>query len=162
MGVLDSLKEFYANIEEGYYSFLDKIDGAGIPVYKVVDAIEANDIPSFPIAIIFTLVLAGLLAMFLNGIFFGGSQLTVFVQDTEGNSVSGASISAFVEGEEITNGITNSNGQSVLEVPLNKEVELKISKNGFNDKTSFYTSLEGKESTTITIGREITTIRKNN
>ena len=73
MGLLDSLKGFYTSAEEKYYSFLDTLDESGIPVYKVVDAIEASNIPSFPIAIIFALLFFGLIAWFVNGALFANS-----------------------------------------------------------------------------------------
>jgi len=136
MAVLDSLKEIYEKIEEKYYSFLDWIDGKGVPVYKVVDAIEASNIPSFPIAIIFTLLVLGLIFIGLSSM-FGGGVLEVTINDASDTLISGATITVYAEGKLITEGETE-NGIVSLQIPINTEIEITVIKTGFNEKTIRY------------------------
>ena len=160
MGLLDSLKGFYTSAEEKYYSFLDTLDESGIPVYKVVDAIEASNIPSFPIAIIFALLFFGLIAWFVNGALFANSTLIVDVSDAAGVEIAAASVTVFVDSEQVATGTTNNSGNAELKVPLNKDLEIKIEKDGFLDKTSSFVAENSEESLSITLQREITTLRK--
>ena len=133
MGALDSLKEIYEKIEDKYYSFLDWIDGKGVPVYKVVDAIEASNIPSFPIAIIFTLLVLGLIFIGISSL-FGGGVLEVTVSDASSSLISGATVTIYSEGKLISEGETE-NGIISLQIPINKEIEITVIKSGFNEKT---------------------------
>ncbi len=154
MAVLDSLKEIYEKMEEKYYSFLDWIDGKGVPVYKVVDAIEASNIPSFPIAIIFALLILGLIFIGISSL-FGGGVLEVTVSNTSDTLISGATITVYAEGKIITEGETE-NGVVSLQIPLNTGLEITVIKTGFNEKTINYLAEESIESVTITLAEEIT------
>ena len=58
-----SMGEIYSQLEEKYYSFLDSLDGKGIPVYNIVDPIENAGIPSMPL-------FAGILIIHMLGFFF--------------------------------------------------------------------------------------------
>ena len=154
MAVLDSLKEIYGKIEDKYYSFLDWVEEKGLPVYKVVDAIEASNIPSFPIAIIFALLILGLIFIGISSM-FGGGVLEITVSNTSDTLISGATITVYAEGKLITEGETE-NGIVSLQIPLNTEIEITVIKTGFNEKTINYLAEESNESVNILISEEIT------
>ncbi|MCR4334960.1 MAG: hypothetical protein NUV57_00295, partial [archaeon] len=150
-----SLSEIYKNAEESYYKFLDWLDEKGLPVYKVVDVIEAKDIPTFPIAIVLSLLLVFLLIWGITALFFSSATVEILVQDNEGNNVSGATISAIVNGNEVGLATTNSQGIATLQLPLNEEAELNISASGYNDKKPYLTPQESKTGLTVILQKEI-------
>ena len=119
MALLDSLKEFYGKMEDGYYSLLDSIQGKGVPVYRVVDAIEGANIPSFPIAVILAfLVLFGLYSVIAGAL--GGATLSVSVQDSDLNPVRGATVTVTdAAGNPVGLQATDDEGLAVLKVPMN-------------------------------------------
>ncbi|MFH1390918.1 MAG: carboxypeptidase regulatory-like domain-containing protein, partial [Candidatus Diapherotrites archaeon] len=160
MGLSDSIKDFYSKAEEKYYSVLDWLDDKGLPVYKVVDAIEAQNIPSFPIAILFSLVVLLLIVWGISSLFFGAANIEIFVQDNTGAVVSAAAIKATLNGELVDETTTNAVGIADLQLPLNEEVEINVIAVGMNDKTVFYTAKESGEELTITMQKELVTLRK--
>ncbi|QQR93108.1 MAG: carboxypeptidase regulatory-like domain-containing protein [Candidatus Iainarchaeum archaeon] len=86
------LKEFYHAIEDKYYAGLDWLDAHGIPVYRVVDAIEAQNIPSFPVAMLVLVLLLGGIWFALSGNLGAGNSLTVTVIDGTQTPISGARV----------------------------------------------------------------------
>ncbi|MCD4740341.1 hypothetical protein K8R43_04065 [archaeon] len=76
------VKDYYYEIEDQYYSLLDKLDEKGIPVYNLVDPLEERGIPTFPLLIGLVLLLLLLFIYFLVGGF--GQSLTI---DLMGNSI---------------------------------------------------------------------------
>ena len=130
MALLDSLKEFYGKMEDGYYSLLDSIQNKGVPVYSVVDAIESANIPSFPVAILASLLAVISVYALITGA-LGGAVLTVTVQDADLNPISGATVAAIFEGKEVDSRITDAQGAAVLKVPLNSQGSIAASKNSF-------------------------------
>lgn len=86
------LKEFYHAIEDKYYAGLDWLDAHGVPVYRVVDAIEAQNIPSFPVAMLLLVLVLGGLWFALSGNLGGGNALTITVIDGTQTPISGARV----------------------------------------------------------------------
>ena len=155
MALLDSLKEFYGKMEDGYYSLLDSIQNKGVPVYSVVDAIESANIPSFPVAILASLLAVISVYALITGA-LGGAVLTVTVQDADLNPISGATVAAIFEGKEVDSRITDAQGAAVLKVPLNSQVSIAASKNGFEDSKSDFLAQKSEETKTITLHASVT------
>lgn len=57
-------KGFYEGLEDKYYNFLDWLQSAGIPIYKIVDPIEEANIPTFPLAVLLSLAVIAVLGFF--------------------------------------------------------------------------------------------------
>lgn len=136
------LKEFYHGMEDAYYSFLDKLDKHGIPVYSVVDAVEAQNIPSFPIAIFALLVVVGGLFVLLSpGLIGNNGTLAVIIHDETQNPITGITVKLSGEGlpSEALNGrITDSSGQVVFtNLPVGVSIQVSASSPDYsiNSKT---------------------------
>lgn len=80
------LKEFYYKLEDKYFAMLDNLEEKGINLYKLVDPLEKNGIPTFPIFIILILAIIGLIIFLLLPVFgiTGGPHGTAvqFVNET--------------------------------------------------------------------------------
>ena len=63
------LKEFYYKLEDKYFAMLDNLEEKGINLYKLVDPLEKNGIPTFPIFIILILAIIGLIIFLLLPVF---------------------------------------------------------------------------------------------
>ncbi|NCP72244.1 hypothetical protein GW835_02520 [archaeon] len=66
------LRSFYFKQEEKYFNFLDRMEKKGINLYKIIDPLEKNGIPTFLVFNIFIL----LLILFLVYLFVGQTPLT--------------------------------------------------------------------------------------
>ncbi len=108
------VQEFYHGLEDKYYAGLDWLDKHGIPVYSVVDAIEAQNIPSFPIAaLIVLLAVGGLFTFILPGIFGGSATLNVLVQDETQTPLQGIAVQlsgSGLSGDALSKRLTDSEG----------------------------------------------------
>ena len=65
MGIVDSVKGFYYNLEDKWYDVLDALDKKQVPVYKIIDPID-KIIPSFLLFILLLLFILILLAYFVR------------------------------------------------------------------------------------------------
>src|SRR3989344_2352823 len=124
MGAADSLKEFYGQLEDGYYSMLDRLEEMKIPVYKVVDFFEKRNIPSFPVFI--ALIALIILSVFFGLGGFGGAAVEVLVQDSSGSPVSDVTISAISAGKLLDLQTTTEDGKAVLRVSAGTETEFTV------------------------------------
>lgn len=108
------VQEFYHGLEDKYYAGLDWLDKHGIPVYSVVDAIEAQNIPSFPIAaLVVLLAVGGLFTFILPGIFGGSATLNVLVQDETQTPLQGIAVQlsgSGLSGDALSKRLTDSEG----------------------------------------------------
>ena len=121
------LKELYHGLEDRYYAMLDWLDKHGLPVYKVVDAIEANNIPSFPLFVLLCIIIIGLLWVFaISPLVFQQASLTVSLS-ADGESIAGEKVILKIEGieEEITK-TSSSSGEAKFSVPLGKSVTIRL------------------------------------
>jgi hypothetical protein len=108
------LQAMYHGLEDKYYAGLDWLDKHGIPVYSVVDAIEAQNIPSFPIAALVTLLVVGALAVVISPILLGGNAtLNVLVQDDTQTPLKGIAVQLSgngLSGDALNKRLTNEEG----------------------------------------------------
>ncbi|MEK6820853.1 MAG: carboxypeptidase-like regulatory domain-containing protein, partial [archaeon] len=128
------LKEIYHAVEDHYYRVLDFIDQHGIPVYRVVDAIEAQNIPSLPIALFALLIVVGGLVVVLGG--SGGTALTVLVTNDTQDPIAGVTVrleGSDLPGDALGGKITNANGEAVFS---NLPAGISIRVSGVSDEYS--------------------------
>ncbi len=130
------LKEAYFAVEDKYYAFLDWLDRHGIPVYKVVDGIEAQNIPSFPIAVFLLALVVGGLFVFVVPSIAGGSRLTVLVQGETQNPLKGISVQLSGEGlsgDALSPRLTNEEGRATFSnLPVGKRVTITATGEGYD------------------------------
>ncbi|MEK6957384.1 MAG: carboxypeptidase-like regulatory domain-containing protein [archaeon] len=150
----------YAQLEEKYYSLMDWLEKKGVPVYKAIDAIEARNIPSFPIFILLCALILGLAVWGISAAFFSSASLQVTVQDSLKQPISGATIDVLVDGKSLGAQATNAAGNAVFNVPLNKAFQIKAEKGGYVDKAQNYPATQAQSSAEITMQQEITTLKK--
>src|SRR3989338_2960159 len=130
MGFLDGLKEFYFQLEDGYYALLDKIDKV-IPVYKIIDPID-RILPSFPIMALLFLVALAVAANFAFTMAFQGfnTSLTVRVLDTEDIGLPNMLVSVSYSDGKTEALTTDAFGQVQLRVPKGGKVTLTVGGEG--------------------------------
>ncbi|MBI2598269.1 MAG: hypothetical protein HYW50_03675, partial [Candidatus Diapherotrites archaeon] len=154
---------FYGALEGKYYDFLDWLESIGLPVYKLVDPLEERNIPTFPLAVLLALVLVGGLVFFIAPVFLQAeSELSVLVQDENGDAVFGAQVKiSLSDGEEIASLSTDSAGRAQASVPRGKEFLITASKEPdflANSATKF---VENKSETfSISLERKVVQLRK--
>ena len=109
---------FYHGLEDKYYAGLDWLDKHGIPVYSVVDAIEAQNIPSFPIAVLaLLLVVGGLWVFIFPGLLGGSATLNVLVQDETQKPLQGIAVQlsgAGLSGDALSKRLTDDKGRATF------------------------------------------------
>lgn len=127
----------YKGLENKYYDFLDMLDSKGIPVYKLVNAIEAQNIPTFPIAILLGLVVLALLVWGIAGIFMPAQgTLTVVVQDSDGSALSGVIVTVTpASGQSLAPTTTNRDGEAKFTVPMNQLIKAEAKKDGYSTES---------------------------
>ncbi|MBS3063294.1 MAG: carboxypeptidase regulatory-like domain-containing protein [Candidatus Diapherotrites archaeon] len=146
------LKDLYYKLEDAYYGFLDKLDKAGIPVYSLIDPIEAQNIPSFPIVLGLLLVVLGVAGWFLLGaVAPGESTLSLSVVDEEGNPLGNAIVTVKVAGKDSFVVNTSETGLVEVRVPVNQAVELTAKKDEFETVQELFTAKEPRASHAITL-----------
>ncbi|MFH1224879.1 MAG: carboxypeptidase regulatory-like domain-containing protein [Candidatus Diapherotrites archaeon] len=138
----------YRSLENKYYDFLDMLEARGIPVYKLVNAIEAQNIPTFPIAILLSIAVLALLAWGIAGILAPAQgTLTVVVQDSGGSALSGAIVTVTpASGQSLPPTTTNRDGEAKFGVPLNQLIKAEAKKEGHSTESESTTvsAQEGK------------------
>ncbi len=147
------LKEFYHGAEDAYYGFLDTLDRHGIPVYSVVDAIEAQNIPSFPIAVFALLLVLGGLFAFIGPSLSGTGTLSVLIQDETQNPIEGITVK--LSGENLptsaTSGrITDSSGKVVFtNLPVGGAVQVSAQSDDYTINGKGVVIDQGDNSTSL-------------
>ena len=59
--ISEKIGNFYASLEDKWYSFVDSIEAKGIPLGKYADFLDNHGIPSFPFTImLIILIIAGI------------------------------------------------------------------------------------------------------
>ncbi|MBM3282222.1 MAG: hypothetical protein FJY86_02680, partial [Candidatus Diapherotrites archaeon] len=130
------LTEFYHGIEDKYYAGLDWLDKHGIPVYSVVDAIEAQNIPSFPIAALVTLLVIGGLWVFLSPALLGGNAtLNVLVQDDTQTPLKGIAVQLTGEklsGDALSKRLTDEKGRvTFTNLPIGESITIQANNDAY-------------------------------
>jgi len=124
--LVEPFKDMYYLLEDRYYSLLDYLeDERGIPVYeKFVEPVETRSIPSFPVAIVSTLVLlAALFGVASLALAPNTATVAISLVSTDGGPVSEANVTLFVDnaetGARIASKTSNYSGVAVFEkVPM--------------------------------------------
>lgn len=153
------LKDIYYNLEDKYYDVLDWLDARKVPVYKLVDVIENQGLPSFPFVGGGLIVILLVLLVFL-GSMFGQATLAIAVQDAEGNPITSANVNITPEGGAAITKTTDDDGTLSIKLPLDTRVTVTVSKEGYKDRISTFTVDSENYSKTITLEEEITELTR--
>src|SRR3989344_6513667 len=159
---MGALGDLYAKLEDKYYDFLDSLDKAGIPVYKVVDAIEGANIPSFPLAVLFLILLAAGIGYLAMNVFLPGqTNLIVAVSDSSGVGIGNATVVLDLGGGDTLSGITDSSGEAEFKLAKNVELKINVSKSpDYEDGQQAFTPVNDSETKSIILARKLSTISK--
>ncbi len=113
MGIVDSVKGFYYNLEDKWYDVLDALDKKQVPVYKIIDPID-KIIPSFLLFILLLLFILILLAYFVR---FGViNEFTLTAIDSSSKvKLEGVVVSGNID-ETAFSKVTGSDGKAVITV----------------------------------------------
>lgn len=155
------LKEVYFGMEDKYYAVLDWLDRHGLPVYKVVDSIEAQNIPSFPIAVFSLVLVLGILSFFvLPGIFPSGAALTISVQDETQSPLAGVSVRLTgdgLTGDALSSRLTDLDGKvSFTNLPIGETITVIATQEGYTIDAKTVVLDEGEnEKTIIALGTNV-------
>src|SRR3989338_2107310 len=157
MGIGNSIKGVYGKIEGKYFDFLDFLDSKGVPVYKLVDALEGKNIPSLPFFILLIIALAVLFLFAVPMAFTSTGVLNLTVVDEQDNFLTGANVVINDGEKEFDSGTTDEKGMLTLEYPKGKEFEIVITKNGFDKRQVSFTDQANEK---ITLYEELKVISK--
>lgn len=122
------LQDIYYKLENGYYGLLDKIDKAGIHIYKIIDPID-KVIPSFVIIlIIFAIIMLSLVyyLAFVMGATMPGTPITFLFVDKQGSPIADAQIQFTLNDEPVMDVTTSNLGTIMFEASKGDNVNLKI------------------------------------
>ncbi|MBN1159666.1 MAG: hypothetical protein JXA43_00320 [Candidatus Diapherotrites archaeon] len=125
MDIFAKLEDFYFDLEDKYYAFIDAMAAKGIPLYKVSDFLDDKGIPPFPVFMgLIGLLILGIVSLTLAGPASG--KLTVSAGYL-GEPVSGLTIK--VSGENLTDtALTDDYGVvQFTGLPLNQDYTITIS-----------------------------------
>ncbi|MEW6295805.1 MAG: hypothetical protein AB1467_05970 [Candidatus Diapherotrites archaeon] len=153
------LKEFYHSIEDAYYGLMDQLDRAGIPVYKIIDAIEAKNIPSFPFFLLFVIIVLCGLYFFVAVPMLGPSMNSFsLVVASDKGPIENAVVKLQVD-DNITTYVTDDKGKVSLTITKGKGFQLTISKEGFEEKTQTFSANESGATITLKGQTKTVTVR---
>jgi len=133
----ESLSDFYASMEDKYYSVLDFLDGKGVPVYSVVDAMESKNVPSFPVVLILLTVLLGTVAFLAAGAMSPLVFKVTVIDSITLDPVQGVFVSAnFPETGLKDLGQTQEDGVFYIASPrLGEPLRINLEKEGYEQKS---------------------------
>ncbi len=130
------LLKFYLSLEDGYYEFMDSLEGKKLPVYRFFIApLETHGLPSFPVFILFLLLLLGGAFSIYSMAFPQPVEFRVVVFGNTGSSfvpLNGATVQLLDNGRVIATAIA-SNGVAIFSGTPVKQLEVKASAGGFGD-----------------------------
>ncbi|MBN2067189.1 MAG: hypothetical protein JW744_01850 [Candidatus Diapherotrites archaeon] len=147
MGLKDSLRNGYFAIEDKYYKALDWLEGKGLSLYPLVDAIEKRNIPSFPVVLALIIIIIAGLVLLLGGV-FQGTTVSFIVKDSEaGLALQAADITVTDSAglEQIVS--TNAEGRAFVSVAPG-EITILVEKSGYG---SFEETIDVSESIEKTV-----------
>lgn len=141
MGASDTLKDSYYSAEDAWYRLVDKISDK-LPVFgSTVDKIEEKGVPTFPAFIALILIILIILFLLLAS---PASALIVNVVDENGEAVSGAEVTVYLDGE--TKGTLNTNALGTASFYLpNGFYSVKIDREGYASVTRNEVAADGTE-----------------
>jgi len=135
------IREFYLNLEDKWYSTIDKIDEK-IPIHGIIDKIDSV-FPSFALflIILFLILMAIALPLFMPG----GAVLSFKAMDIEGNALENATVTVYINGTEAFTGMTNENGETgETAIPIGSTATITASKENFQEYSETIEVTESK------------------
>ncbi len=154
------LKSFYYRQEEKYFAFLDRLEKKGINLYKIVDPLEKNGIPTF---LLFNLIIL-LLIVFLAFLLFGSSVVTdqtyslTFV-DSQNKPISNESLEIlFNNSPKLL--VTNSLGIAEVTGIKKEEMPLGIKSSKYQIETPLTINFSKKNNYPVYLKLTVSTVSK--
>ena len=140
MGIQQSLNGTYHGMEDRWYKGLDWLDGHSIPVYAVIDRVDAI-VPSFILFLVLLLVLILLVFGGLFGginLFQGPPVLSVLVTDNDGQPVENATVGITIA-DNLRELKTTAQGLvGPIEVSNGAAIQIRVTKDGLEEKTDSF------------------------
>ena len=154
MGVGESLGNFYRSLEDRYYSGIDWLDDKGLSLYPIVEKLEDNKIPSFPVAVlVVVLVLAGVFFA-LGMVVMPQAKIVLVVSDAKtGIALADATVVVTGASGQAISARTDGEGKAEIDVPA-EEITVEVSKAGY-DSSSFTTTVSGTEEKEVPLARGV-------
>ncbi|MCD6434643.1 MAG: carboxypeptidase regulatory-like domain-containing protein, partial [Candidatus Diapherotrites archaeon] len=75
------------SLQDKYYALMDWLDSKGVPVYAIIDPLEDRGIPTFPLFIIFLIIVFGLIGFFAYNLLIPGATIKVLFATPEGTPI---------------------------------------------------------------------------
>lgn len=148
MAISEALGNFYAKLEDGFFSVMDFLEDKGIPVYNVINVIEERGIPAFPAFLASFLILV----LLVYALFFVGAARDVSAElrltDQFDQSLGEVELKVYDEADKpikIDAKLWKS-GDAVLlkNVPVGMKLKFVAKKAGHND-AEYKTNADDKE-----------------
>jgi hypothetical protein len=159
MGAMDGLRNFYFAMEDKYYGLIDWLGSKGIPLNKVVDAIESHNIPSFPIMLILLILIIAGLFFLLSGVIAPQATFSIIVKEADtGLAVESADITLIDAAGAKHNAPTDAAGKAVITAAAG-QASVSVEKTGFKKFDGKITVAEAKEEK-IELEKEVSTLSK--
>ncbi len=159
MGAMDGLRNAYFALEDKYYGLIDWLGSKGIPLNRVVDAIEKHNIPSFPIMLILLILIIAGLFFLLSGAIAPQATFSIIVKEADtGLGVESADITLIDAAGAKHNKATGADGKATISAAAG-EASVSVEKTGFTKFDGKITVAEAKEET-VELEKETTTLTK--
>src|SRR3989338_705827 len=135
-GIIQSLKNAYFAVEEQYYTLAETLeDRLSIPIFdSFITPVEKRGIPSFPLVLLFLLLLIGASLFLLLSVYPQESVLNVRVFARAGNVtgdlVDGATVEYFSDGGLLNVSLTRRGRSELYDLPAST-LAIRVSKKGF-------------------------------
>ena len=131
------LKDFYFALEDKYYAVVEKLGNAGIPLYKLVDALESKGIRTFPIFVIAIIAIILAAVFVVYPMFFAPATVIVVTDITTEDAIENANVTVQIEGvDDALTFETNAQGKtSAFIVPPDRKITVMVVKVGYDSVT---------------------------
>jgi hypothetical protein len=139
---LESVKELYYSLEDKWYATIDRIDSK-VPIHGIVDRVD-KVVPSFALFLAIIVLIAAVLII-ASVSFPAGVTWSFKIVDADGSPIENATVTIYVEEEEVFSGLTNEGGETEsVWFDKGTSFTIAVSKRDFLDYTD---GLEANEST---------------
>ncbi|MDO8627721.1 MAG: hypothetical protein Q7K42_04600, partial [Candidatus Diapherotrites archaeon] len=126
---------FYKKLEDKFFNFLYWLEDRHVPLIKVADALEDNNIPAFPVTAIFTLIILAVIGMFIAPMVFQQqATLSITVLGENQEPLNDVKVNLSINGG-VPKELVTVNGLVKLDVPLGASILLNIDHPEFGKKT---------------------------
>ena len=155
MGISETIKDFYFNLEAKYYDLMDKVNEK-VPVYEIIDPID-RVVPSFIVFVLLALLVGVFIVGAILGAVFPGqnNSLAISVAEEDGTPIEGAFV-IFMRGEEIVQS-TQTDALGIAKLPgieIDQQIEVSVEKEGYLTENKSVLIFELPQAEQITLLKE--------